>query len=190
MRIIAGEFRSRRLKTWRGPGLRPTSDRLRETLFDVLGNAVAGSVWLDCYAGSGAVGLEALSRGAERVVFLEQSRACARVLRENIAALDVAARSRVLETSVALGLCRLAGGGGRQGCRPHFIFLDPPYRQVAEYHETLLLLDTLGLAAAETLTIAEHARRHSLPETCGRLRQVRLLEQGDSALSFYRPELR
>ena len=188
MRIIAGEFRSRRLKTLRGPSLRPTSDRLRETLFDVLGDTVAGSIWLDCYAGSGAVGLEALSRGAAQVIFLEQGRASARILRENIAALGVADRTRVLETSVAQGLGRLAASWKNQGLRTAFVFLDPPYRQEAECQRALLLLASLDLVTPSTLVIAEHARRAPPPATCGRLVRIRLVEQGDSALSFYRGE--
>ncbi len=181
MRIIAGEFRSRRLKALRGASVRPTSDRLRETLFNVLGDTVAGSVWLDCYAGTGAVGLEALSRGAARAVFLEQDRRAVRVLRENIAALGVEKRARVLEVPVAQGLRRIASV-----LRPAFVFLDPPYRETAEYERTLLLLDALSLVTPGTVVIAEHARRTPPPEACGRLVRVRLLEQGDSGLSFYR----
>src|SRR5688572_14172585 len=120
MRIIAGEFRSRRLKTPPGRATRPTSDRLRETLFNVIGPAVAGSTWYDCFAGSGAVGLEAISRGAAFVFFLETARDAARVLGENIAALDVAGRCRVIEKPVAQALARAD--------RPaDFVYLDPPY---------------------------------------------------------------
>src|SRR3990172_9580282 len=100
MRIVAGEFRSRRLKTIAGPATRPTSDKLRETLFNVLGPSVAGSVWYDCFAGSGAVGLEALSRGATFAVFIESGPAAARVLRENIAALGLESRVAVLARDV------------------------------------------------------------------------------------------
>lgn len=180
MRIIAGEFRSRRLKTMAGAVLRPTSDRLRETLFNVLGPSVAGSVWLDCYAGSGAVGLEALSRGAAQAVFLEQARGALRVLGANITSLDVGDRARVVDSPVDQGLRRLA----REGLRPGFIFLDPPYRETAEYELSLSLLGSLPLANAHTVIIVEQARR--APELSIPLARRRRLEQGDSALSFYR----
>src|SRR5262245_3275463 len=97
MRIIAGEFRSRRIKTVPGLATRPTSDKLRGTLFDALGAAVAGSIWYDCYAGSGAVGLEALSRGADYALFIESSRAALRVVRGNIAALGMEDRCELIE---------------------------------------------------------------------------------------------
>src|ERR1035438_6123005 len=129
MRIIAGEFRSRRLKTLPGMALRPTSDRLRETLFNVLGDTVRGAIFVDCYAGSGAVGLEAVSRGAAMAVFLEQSKAAVRVLHENIATLRVQTRTRVYEGSVDRGLRRLAA----ENLVPGVIFLDPPYAAAEEY---------------------------------------------------------
>src|SRR4051812_50137283 len=92
MRIIAGEFRSRRLKSLPGAATRPTPDRLRETLFDILQTRIAGTTFLDAYAGTGAVGLEALSRGARHAWFLEKSRAALEVIRENIATLGVERR--------------------------------------------------------------------------------------------------
>src|SRR5258706_14903144 len=110
--------------------LRPTSDRLRETLFNVLGDVVRNAIFVDCYAGSGAVGLEAISRGAVQGVFLEQSKATLRVLRENIAALGVESRTRIVEGPVEKSL--------RRGIAdPGVIFLDPPYAAVEEYERTL-----------------------------------------------------
>jgi 16S rRNA (guanine966-N2)-methyltransferase len=176
MRIIAGEFRSRRLKTLPGMALRPTSDRLRETLFNVLGDAVRGAVFVDCYAGSGAVGLEAISRGAAATVFLEQSKAAVRVLQENIKSLGVDSRSRVFEGSVDRGLRRLAA----ESLIPGVIFLDPPYAAEEEYRNTLAVL--VGTPA---LIVAEHTSRTDLPLVPG-LTCLRLLRQGDSALSFFR----
>jgi len=180
VRIIAGEFRSRVLKTLPGMALRPTSDRLRETLFNILGNAVPGSIFVDCYAGSGAVGLEALSRGASEAIFLEQSKSALAVLRQNVEALGVAARSRVLEGSVEEGLARLA----REGSGPGIIFLDPPYADATQYRRSLALITELPLARPDTLVVAEHAARDSLAPPPGWSRNTR--RQGDSALSFFR----
>lgn len=179
LRMIAGEFRSRRLKTPRGRATRPTSDRLRETLFDVLGPAVAGSVWYECYAGSGAVGLEALSRGAGHVVFIESSRAAIRVLRENIAALGAEKRCEVIEGEVVRALSRARRVAG-------FVFLDPPYAASEEYRRTLEALGAGALLTPEGVVIAEHAPRSPLGERYGVLARYRVVEQGDSALSFYR----
>lgn len=176
MRIIAGEFRSRRLKTVPGTLVRPTSDRLRETLFNVLGTAVAGTVFVDAYAGTGAVGLEALSRGAVEAVFLEESAAALRVLRDNVKSLGVQDRARILEGAAVASLRRLA----RQGLGPGVIFLDPPYQDAREY---LKALEAAALFRG-ALIVAEHARRDR-PTGQG-LECTRVLEQGDSALSFYR----
>ncbi len=176
MRIIAGEFRSRRIKTLPGMALRPTSDRLRETLFNVLGDVVRGAVFVDCYAGSGAVGLEAVSRGAATVVFLEQSQAALRVLHENIAALGVEARSRVVEGPVDRGLRRLAA----ENLEPGVVFLDPPYAAAEEYQSTLT-----ALTGCRAFIVAEHAARTEVAVSPG-LTRIRMLRQGDSALSFFR----
>src|SRR5512137_1580410 len=118
MRVIGGEFRSRRLKALRGRALRPTSDRLRETLFDVLGEEVAGKVFVDAYAGTGAVGIEALSRGAAQVVFIESDRQAAAVLRQNVHALGLDSRSRIIERPAAKVLGAISAD---------VVFLDPPY---------------------------------------------------------------
>jgi 16S rRNA (guanine(966)-N(2))-methyltransferase RsmD len=176
MRIIAGEFRSRRLKTLPGMELRPTSDRLRETLFNVLADTVRGGIFVDCYAGTGAVGLEAVSRGAATAVFLEQSKAAVRVLGENIAALGVQARTQVMEGPVDRGLRKLVA----ENLSPEVIFLDPPYAAREEYITSLL-----ALSNSSALIVAEHASRTELAVPPA-LTLIRLLRQGDSALSFFR----
>src|SRR2546422_6504978 len=131
MRVIGGEFRSRRLKSIPGLATRPTSDRLRETLFDVLGAQVEGAVFLDAYAGTGAVGIEALSRGAARAVFIEKSKNAARVLRENLASLGVEGRALVV---VAATLSSIAEQ------TVDIVFLDPPYERESEYAPALQVL--------------------------------------------------
>jgi 16S rRNA (guanine(966)-N(2))-methyltransferase RsmD len=173
MRIIAGEFRSRRLKAVPGRQVRPTSDRLRETLFNVLGARVRGAVFVDAYAGSGAIGLEAISRGASLAVFIEASRAALSTLRANIAALDVHERVQVIEGKVDACLTCL-------GVNPDIIFIDPPYSDVQEYDKCF---EIISLCRYPALVVAEHSRKGALPP-CS-LRRIRLLQQGDSALSFY-----
>lgn len=177
MRVIGGEFRSRRLKTIHGRALRPTSDRLRETLFDILGEEVAGKIFVDAYAGTGAVGIEALSRGATRAVFIESNRPAAAVLRENIRALGLGSRSRIIERPAAKVLAAISAD---------IVFLDPPYEQVPEYAAALNLLGAAQGAPPVALVIAEHASRAPLEPSYGVLDRVRVLRQGDSSLSFYR----
>lgn len=174
MRVIGGEFRSRRLKTLPGRVVRPTSDRLRETLFNVLGEEIIGKIFIDAYAGSGAVGIEALSRGAARAAFLEKDRPAVVVIRENLKNLGLEGRAELVVGPVAVGLKTVFG---------HIVFLDPPYGEMAEYETALRLV---GHRNAGEVVVAEHASRAELAAAYGTLRRVRLLRHGDSALSFYR----
>jgi 16S rRNA (guanine966-N2)-methyltransferase len=184
MRIIAGRLRSRRLTAPAGESTRPSSDRLRETLFNVLAPRIEGSTFLDLYAGSGAVGIEALSRGAAKVVFAERAPAALKVLHQNLAALGLTSGFRIHPGAVSAFLRRRYAGAP-----PVFdvTFLDPPYDAVGEYKGALGLLggSAAGLVAPGGLVIAEHRRKQRLEEVYGELSRVRLLEQGDAALSFY-----
>jgi 16S rRNA (guanine(966)-N(2))-methyltransferase RsmD len=182
MRIISGTYRGLRLKTLKS-GLRPTSDQLRETLFDVLGPAVEASTFLDAYAGSGAVGLEALSRGAREVVFIEHHRPAAEMIRSNLAALDIHEGFRLMSCRVLTGLERLA----EEASQFHFVFLDPPYNEIREYHHVLRQLGRGQLLFPASVVIAEHSRHCLLEDEYGSLRRVRLLRHGDAQLAFYRP---
>ena len=182
MRIIAGAYRGRLLKTLRGLEVRPTSDRLRETLFNVLGPAVAGSVFVDCYAGSGAVGLEALSRGAAQVFWIEENAAAARVIEKNLAALGGSQQARTVRTRVSAGLRRLE----QQGVRAHFCFLDPPYAALQDAVRNLRWLSASALMLPEGVIILEHSRKDASPERVGAWRRTRQVQQGSSSLSFYR----
>jgi 16S rRNA (guanine(966)-N(2))-methyltransferase RsmD len=184
MRIIAGEYRSRTLEAPPGLATRPTSDRLRETLFNVLAPRIRGSVFLDLYAGSGAVGMEALSRGAASVVFVERAEAALKVLRANLARLGLTVGFRVQTGSVGAYLRKLKAG---QAAGFDLVFLDPPYEAAEEYAATLDLLgrEAEGLLAAGAFVIAEHRRKERLEDRYGSLKRTRLLEQGDAALSFY-----
>ena len=181
MRVIAGKYKSRRLKTPGTLRMRPTSDRLRETLFNILGPAVEDSLFIDAYAGTGAVGIEAMSRGAREVFVIESHAASARLARQNVEALGISGAC-VLESDVIQGLQKIAA----RHLLADFIFLDPPYAKKEEYLRVFGFLDTSRLIAPAGLVIAEHHIRHELPERFTKIERVRLLEQGDTALSFYR----
>lgn len=173
MRVIAGEFRSRRLKTLPGLATRPTPDRLRETLFDVLGPQIRDSVFVDAYAGTGSVGIEALSRGAHRSIFIEKSHDAVEVIRENLAALGLESRAEVFSSKAPTVLERV---------RADIAFLDPPYESSNEYESSLAALDR-----AETpLVILQHSSRFTPRETYGHLHRYRVIKQGDNSLSLYR----
>ena len=189
MRVIAGKFRSRQLKSLKGMALRPTSDRLRETLFNVIADRVEGSRFLDVFAGTGAVGIEALSRGAREAVFIENHAPAAALIEKNLESLGLRTEARVLAVDAARGLQRLAAEAAAK--RNYDIaFLDPPYAAVEDYRRVLSFLGTSRLLAEDSLVIAEHQPKLELPETAGNLDRVRMLRQGDAALSFYRCTIR
>ena len=173
MRVIAGEFRSRRLQSIPGLATRPTPDRLRETLFDILGPRVEGAIFLDAYAGTGAVGIEALSRGAARAIFLERSKNAVRVIRENLASLGIVDRA-LLVVSPALSALALH--------KADIVFLDPPYDREGEYAPALKLLGE----NPPQVVIAQHSVRLVLEDVYGELKRSRIVKQGDNALSIYR----
>lgn len=174
MRVIAGEFRSRRLQSMPGEDVRPTPDRLRETLFNILGATVEGAVFVDAYAGTGAVGIEALSRGTRHAIFIEKNRKAANLIEANLASLGIENRARVIAGSAALYL---------GGLTADIVFLDPPYPKEREYQAAL---DVLG-ATASGLVIVQHSKRLALADEYGALRRTRIVKQSDNALSFYRP---
>jgi 16S rRNA (guanine(966)-N(2))-methyltransferase RsmD len=186
MRVIAGKFRGRSLRSLHGLDLRPTSDRLRETLFDVLTagdpERLAGTVWLDLFAGTGAVGIEALSRGASAVYFVESSKKAAALIHANLKSLGIAGGFEVLTLEAAAGLRRLES----KNVACDLCFLDPPYRMEQAYAETLELLSRSPLLHAKSVVIAEHEKRFDPGEAFGALARYRTLKQGDAALSFYR----
>jgi 16S rRNA (guanine966-N2)-methyltransferase len=186
MRIIAGTYRSRVLKAPPGLATRPSSDRLRETLFNVLAPRIAGASFLDLYAGSGAVGIEALSRGATRVAFVERAPGALHVLRANLESLNLRSAARVHAVSVGAFLRRGTTAGSKRE-QYEVLFLDPPYDAADEYAATLSLLGgaAAGVLAEGAILIAEHRRKERLAERFGDLARTRLLEQGDAALSFY-----
>jgi 16S rRNA (guanine(966)-N(2))-methyltransferase RsmD len=183
MRVIGGEYRSRVLQAPRGEVTRPTSDRLRETLFNVLGPRVKGSRFMDLYAGSGAVGIEAISRGAEFVWFAESARPAVRAIRDNLSALKIAGGFALEDRSVAKLLNSLV----EKQRAAEIVFLDPPYEDAEEYEETLKFLarNHAALLGDGAVVVAEHAKKKGLEARYSMLERYRVLEQGDAALSFY-----
>jgi len=165
--------------------VRPTADRLRETLFNVLcaGNpeALVGTTFVDLFAGTGAVGIEAISRGAGRVVFVESSAKAAGLLQENLESLGVGEGFEIVRAD-AVGTVRSWGERGAADV----VFLDPPYAIETAYGSALGALGDSGMVGGRTLVIAEHDKRFDPGESFGGLRRVRELNQGDTGLSFYR----
>ena len=184
MRVIAGQFRSRKIKGPRGLEMRPTSDRLRETLFSILGNRVSDSAFVDVCAGTGAVGLEALSRGAKEVVFIDDAAPSIRLIRENLSACGVMDRCELMQCDALSGLRLLA----RRGYRCDVLFMDPPY----QWHDYSRVLDAIFLAplvGSASLVIVEHHHKARIPEAGASYLRTRLVRQGDHCLSFYAASL-
>jgi len=172
MRVIGGEFRSRVLRSVPGLDTRPTPDRLREALFNVLAPRISGAVFADLYAGTGAVGIEALSRGASRAIFVEQNRAAVSVIRENLRSLGLEARAQIRPGRVLKTIEKIEAD---------IVFLDPPYALEKEYG---LALELLG-ATPPGLVVIQHDVRLKLVDSYRALKRTRELRQGDNVLSFY-----
>ena len=172
VRVIAGEFRSRVLKSLPGDATRPTPSRLRETLFDILAPRIPGATFLDAYAGTGSVGIEALSRGASHAYFLERSRHALEAIHGNLSALGLEPRATVAAGRALVTLPRYC---------VDIVFLDPPYDLEREYGLALELL----AEAPPSLVIAQHSVRFAMAEAYGALVRTRAVKQGDNALSFY-----
>ena len=186
MRVIAGTYRSRILKSLKGLALRPTSDRLRETLFNVLAPNIAGSRFVDLYAGTGAIGIEALSRGAAEVIFIENHAPAVTLIRRNLESLGINTGTTVLAVDALRGLAMLAARKNSGAPAFDHIFLDPPYPAAEDYSRVLEFLGAADLLATGGIVIAEHRRNFDLLEEPAALKRFRVLRQGDAALSFYR----
>ncbi|GGE16697.1 methyltransferase [Marinithermofilum abyssi] len=183
MRIIAGMAKGIRLKTVPGTKVRPTTDRVKESLFSVIGPFFDGGWVLDLFAGSGSLGLEALSRGAEHAVFVDQSRASIEVIRENIRAARMDEKSEVYRKDARAALRVLI----RRNVRFRYIFLDPPYHEPV-LNQTLQMIGENDLLEGGGVVAAEHASDHRLPEQTGELQVVRTLTYGDTTIDLYQQE--
>ncbi|HTN43388.1 MAG TPA: 16S rRNA (guanine(966)-N(2))-methyltransferase RsmD [Nitrospiria bacterium] len=180
MRVIAGEAKGRRLRSPRGTEIRPTSDKVKEALFSILGNRVVEARFLDLFAGTGAIGIEALSRGAARVDFVESDRAMADLLEKNLAACGFQARAEIHRTDAFKFI--------KQGHGPYdLIFADPPYH-AWQLKKLLPAVERGAMISPDGLLVVEHYRKIALPVPVGRLRVVRAYEYGDTVLTVYRGE--
>src|SRR3984885_14860852 len=182
MRVIAGTFRSKLLKSPGKLRLRPTSDRLREPIFKILGPAVEDSLFVALYAGTGAIGIEAISRGAKETIFVESHAVTARLIRANLDVLKIESGAEVIEAAALRGLERIAS----RHLLADFIFLHPPYEDEGGLSDVLDYLDISHVIAPLGMVIVEHRDKVDMPERLQRLERTRLVEQGDAALSFYR----
>jgi 16S rRNA (guanine966-N2)-methyltransferase len=185
MRIVAGKYRSRILKSLKGLVLRPTSDRLRETFFNVLGPAIAGSRFVDVFAGTGAVGIEALSRSAAEVIFIENHPPAAKLIRSNLDSFKITSSATILTVDALRGLEMLASRHKSSAAPVDYVFLDPPYAAAVDYARTLEFLGSATFLAQDAFVIFEHHHKFQLPEQFGALRRTRVLKQGDATLTFF-----
>jgi 16S rRNA (guanine966-N2)-methyltransferase len=172
MRVIAGQYRSRKLKSPPDLAVRPTPDRLRESLFSMLAPQLEGTTFIDAYAGSGAVGIEALSRGVAQVIFIERNTNALAVLRENLDSLGIQNEARILRGRASVLLAKETA---------EIVFIDPPYDAEDEYTASLEAL----AASACRLVIAQHSQRLELAGNYGLLQKTRIVKQGDNVLSFF-----
>ena len=175
MRVISGKYRRRQLQSLEGLATRPMLDRMRETLFNMLQTEIPGCIFADLYAGTGSVGIEALSRGAKQAIFVEENPKAVRVIEANLhalgASMDALIRMRKVEEALA-------------DMEADVWFLGPPYPAVEEYPKTLQALADKGVR----LAVAQHDRKLDLPESFGPLQRTRLKKMGANALSFYRSD--
>jgi 16S rRNA (guanine(966)-N(2))-methyltransferase RsmD len=181
MRIIAGALKGRRLVTPRGRVTRPTADQVRLALMDTLMPWLPGARLLDLFAGAGGVGLEALSRGADRATFVERDPHAVSALHQNVATLGVAPRVRVLREDVGRALGRLA----REGERFDLVFLDPPYES-GEMTATLAVLGAGALTAPAAIVVVQHPTKHPPAPAIGALAAFRTRRFGETTLTFFR----
>ncbi len=181
MRVIAGYYRGRNLKSPPSMQVRPTSDRLRETLFNVIAPRIEGARFLDLCAGSGAVGIEALSRGATHVTFVDRSRKMCGLVEANLDLCGVPEDETEVVMSEAAEFLRRAAT--RDTERWDIAFFDPPY--ATDYLPALAAFGTGTILTDEGLLVVEHHHKNELKDAVGEIRRWRTLKQGDSALSFY-----
>jgi 16S rRNA (guanine(966)-N(2))-methyltransferase RsmD len=179
MRIISGTSKGRKLITPKRYSLRPTSDRVKESLFNILGSEVEGKVVLDLFAGTGNLGIEALSRGAERVIFVEKGRQALQIIQTNLNQFGLTDRSEILPKDVirAIGILKQSGE-----CFD-LILMDPPYEK-GLIQRTLMKLNTHPIYHGDSILVIEHNRREPLPHILDEWNLIRQQKIGDTLLSF------
>lgn len=182
MRVIAGKYRSQPLASPKGRDTRPTSDRLRETLFNIIAPHIQDAVFADLFAGTGAVGIEAISRGARQVYFAENAKVSLQTLRDNLERLAIGDQALVEPAGTMPLLRRLL----QQKVTLDLIFLDPPYKDQLAYETVLRFLAEHSILREDAIVVVEHSRRSSLPNLNLQLQPYRRIEQGEAALTFFR----
>jgi 16S rRNA (guanine966-N2)-methyltransferase len=182
MRIITGRSKGRRLVTPKGLSLRPTSDRVKESIFNILGKEVVGKIILDLFAGTGNLGIEALSRGAERALFVERGRKALRLIQKNLIQCGLEGRSEIFSKDVirAIGILK------ERGDLFDLILMDPPYEK-GLIQKTLMKLQSHRIYHEDSILIIQHDRREPLPETVERWILIRQRRIGDTMISFLTP---
>ena len=184
IRIVAGSLKGRKIPTLQGQGIRPTSLRAREALFSILGSVIQGACVADLFAGSGAIGLEALSRGAKKAVFVEQNLEAGQTLEKTLAQFKVKSQSQVFIQDVTLAI----QNSYLIGWRPFdVLYIDPPY-QCEQSQQLLTQIEEADLVANNGQVIYEHFSKRTPPSAIGRWALTRTAKYGDTGLSFYRPQ--
>ncbi|GAB7388095.1 16S rRNA (guanine(966)-N(2))-methyltransferase RsmD [Bacillaceae bacterium] len=181
VRVIAGAKKGRRLYAVPGRGTRPTTDRVKEAIFSMIGPFFSGGTGLDLYAGTGSLGIEALSRGLDRVIFVDENRQAVDTIKRNLAALDFTGKAEVYRNDARRALKAL----GRRGMRFELVFLDPPYAE-RRLEGDITMLEEQGLLAPGGLIVAEHDERDVLPEAIGRLQKVKANQYGITSISIFK----
>ena len=179
MRIIGGEHRGRKIKQPETEAARPTKDRIREAVFNMIAEIVPGSRVLDIFAGSGAYGLEALSRGAEEAVFIEKDRECSKVIAENIAVLGVSERANIMTGDAEKGVARLAGDR-----RFDLVFADPPFNK-GMTKNILIMINQYDILNPSGSVVIEHHQAEVLPDAEGELSIRKQKTYGDIRISIF-----
>ena len=180
MRVISGEFRGRKLEEIEGMEIRPTSDRVKESLFNILGTRLMDCAFLDLFAGTGGIGIEAYSRGAELVVFIDESAKSIKVLRNNLDKLNISDKVEIHNTDYANAINKLAYANKKFD----IIFIDPPYLKGFEKN-ALAQISECKVLADEGIIIVEHDLKDIMPESSGNLKLSRQNKYGNTMLSFY-----
>ncbi len=180
VRVIGGTAGGRRLRIPRGRSVRPTSDRVKESIFNILFGRLEVITVLDLFAGSGNLGIEALSRGAEQAVFVDRDRKCARIIRENLSDLGFTSKGEVLQLDCLTAITQL----GERLQRFPLIFFDPPYEEGWVYKSLIALADK-GLIEDDGWIVAEHSFREPVPDQCGDLKLEDQRAYGETRVSFY-----
>ncbi|MGZ4031842.1 MAG: 16S rRNA (guanine(966)-N(2))-methyltransferase RsmD [Tumebacillaceae bacterium] len=181
MRVIAGEHKGRRLKAVPGQNTRPTTDKVKESMFNIIGPYFEGGTALDLFAGTGSLGIEAISRGMEKAVFIDSDHKALSVIRENVMTLGLKDQAEIFKNDAKRALDSLAA----RGTRFDLVFLDPPYKLTGLYEELITKLQALELVNDRAVIVAEHTADLELPEVIGKAVRWRLATYGEISIDFY-----